>query len=109
MSYSSIPLLHKNQEYIVFLKKSLSEDNMHYNYMNTCLGAYHIKDNLDIQTFILKGGEDIKFKKILNFDVIKLEYSELPEEILDKEPIDSYYSHINKYEEFHSKVMNQFK
>lgn len=109
IAYSSIPLLHKNQKYIVFVKKSLPNDNKHYNYVNSCLGIYPVKDKLKIETFILKDGEDIEFKKIQAFDVIKLDYGELPNEILDNKAIELYYNHINKYEEFHSKVVTQFK
>lgn len=109
IAYSSIPLLHKNQDYIVFLKKALPNDGTHYNYVNSCLGVFPVTNNLKIETVTLKDGENINFKKSMNYDVIKLDYSKIPEEILDKEALDNYYKHIHNYERFHNQVMKQFK
>lgn len=108
-AYSSIPLLHNNEEYIVFLKESLPKDKNYYNYVNTCLGAYPIKDNLNITTFKVIEGNYFKFEKTLDCDIIKLDYSSYPKELQNKDFVDTYYKHINMYSEFHSFIIKKFK
>ncbi len=109
VAYSSIPLLHNNQDYIVFLNESLPKGKNYYNYVNTCLGAYPVKKNLDILTVEIIDSENLEFEKVLNCDVIKLDYSNYLVEPQNKDSINTYYKHINKYSEFHLHVIKDYK
>lgn len=109
MTYASIPLLHEKQDYIVFLQYALPDDNKHFNYVNTCLATYPIKGDLKIKTIVLEETDSTDFKEAYASDIIKLDFSNIPEEIRNVKTVNNYYEHINQYEGFHHKVMEKYK
>lgn len=102
--------IQENQDYFVFLKQALPENQDYYNIVNTCLGLYPIKDELVIKRIVLKDERDImlSLSDVKKYSLLDISYSLNQEEKDEKKSEFIYHEHIEKYKKYASILFEKY-
>lgn len=107
--YQNKPLLKKNVTYLVFLKKAIQDGC--YNYVNTCLSIYPIKDKMISKSFKTDetGQLIVSLKEIEELDYFMVDYSECISSLNNDEitMLSNYDQQIKKYELFKDEIFDK--
>lgn len=99
-------LLEKDIDYLVFLKKALPDNKHYYNFVNTILGYYPIKEKLCIKEILYKDNITIPLKSIKNIDLIKIHINKYDEE--DKQMIEEYQNTCKNYDQYYNVLFEKY-
>ena len=100
----SMPLMKESQRYLVFLIEAMPKDN-YFNFINTCLGCYPIKDVSGDDSLVSLSKEEVEQIDFLDLDYT-FDYENFADETL-KQAILNYNKQKAQYNSFKETIFEK--
>lgn len=111
-NYNSIQIMGSNKlleqdiDYLVCLIDALPDNKNYYNFINTILGYYPIKEQINIKEISYKDNITLTLDEIKNIDLLKIRFDEYNE--VDKQMIKEYQNTCNKYKLYRNALFKMY-